>query len=85
MNANARAVEMESDDPNEEEYKEIQHVWAMSVCNKSGTQSGESGGNLLSMIMDSGAEEHVVSLADWRRLGETSFETCSSTPAQCHW
>ena len=26
--------------------------------------------NVLSMIMDSGAEEHVVSLADWRRLGE---------------
>ena len=43
-NANARAVEVEPDDPGEE-YKEIQHVWAMSVCNKSGTQSGESGGN----------------------------------------
>ena len=25
---------------------------------------------LLNMIMDSGAEEHVVSLADWRSLGE---------------
>ena len=33
------------------------------------TPSVESG-NLLSMITDSGAEEHVVSLADWRRLGE---------------
>ena len=30
---------------------------------KSGTQSGGSRGNLLSMIMDSGAEENVVSLA----------------------
>ena len=35
-NANARAVETESDDPGEEEYKEIQHVWAMSMCNTSG-------------------------------------------------
>ena len=45
-NANARAVETESDDPGEEEYKEIQHVWAMSVCNTSVAQSGKSGGNL---------------------------------------
>ena len=42
----------------------------MSVCNKSGTRSGESGGNLLGVMMDSGAEDHVVSLADWRRVGE---------------
>ena len=26
-------------------------------------------GNVLNMIMDSGAEEHVVSVDDWRRLG----------------
>ena len=71
---NARAVETESDDPGEEEYKEIQHVWAMPVCNTSVTQSGKSGGNLLGMIMDSGAEEHVVSLAGWRRLGEPSLQ-----------
>ena len=54
--ANARAVVEEPDEP--EECKEIQHVWAMSVCNKSDTPSVESG-NFLSMIMDSGAEEHV--------------------------
>ena len=66
--ANAHAVEVEPDEP-EERCKVIQHVRAMSVCNKSDTPSVESG-NLLSMMMDSGAEEHVVSLADWRRLGE---------------
>ena len=31
---------------------------------------------LQNMIMDSGAEEHVVSLADWISLGEPIVETC---------
>ena len=79
-NASARAVETEPAEPEEE--REIQHVWALSVCDISGLPlnalsvcdnsdlpSGESG-NLLNVIMDSGAEEHVVSLADWRSLGE---------------
>ena len=39
----------------------------------------------LNMIMDSGAEEHVVSLADWRSLGEPSVETCSVSLVQCDW
>ena len=39
-NANARAVEVEPDEP-EEECQEIQHVWAMSVCNNSDTPSVE--------------------------------------------
>ena len=65
-----------------EEEREIQHVWALSVCDISGlpldvlsvcdnsdSPSDESG-NLLNMVMDSGAEEHVVSLADWKSLGE---------------
>ena len=56
--------------------REIQHVWALSVydvsgilldavsvCDNSDLPSDESG-NLLNMIMDSGAEEHVVSLTD---------------------
>ena len=40
------------------------------------------------MIMDSGAEEHVVSLAEWRSLGEFVavrewvFLACSSSLAQ---
>ena len=73
-NASSRAVEVE---PAElEEEKEIQHAWALSVCDNSGIPfdalsvcdkfdlpTGESG-NLLNMIMDSGAEEHGVSLAD---------------------
>ena len=42
---------------------------ALSVCDNSDFPSDESG-NLLNMIMDSGAEEHVVSLADWESLGE---------------
>ena len=58
-NANARAVEVEPDKP-EEECREIQHVWATSVCNNSDTPSVESG-NLFSMLMDSGTEL-------WRQL-----------------
>ena len=42
---------------------------ALSVCDNSDLPSDESG-NLLNMIVDSGAEEHVVSLADWKSLGE---------------
>ena len=79
-NASARAFEVEPGEPEEE--REIQHVWALlvsdnsriqcdvlSVCDNSDLPSGESG-NLLKIIMDSGAEEHVVSMADWRSLGE---------------
>ena len=83
-NANARAVEVEPAEPEEE--REIQQVWALSVydtsgfpldalsvCDNSDFPSDESG-NLLNMIMDSGAEEHVVSLADWKSLGKPVLE-----------
>ena len=66
--------------------REIQQVWALSVygifgfpldtlsvCDNSDFPSDESG-NLLNMIMDSGAEEHVVSLADWKSLGEPTLK-----------
>ena len=65
-----------------EEEREIQHVWALSVCDISGIPldvlsvcdntdlPSDGSRNLLNMIMDSGAEEHVVSLADWKSLGE---------------
>ena len=79
-NASARAVEVDPGEPEEE--RDIQHVWALSVCDNSGIPSdalsvcdnsdlpsGESG-NLLDMIIYSGAEEHVVSLADWRSLDD---------------
>ena len=69
-NASARAVEVE---PAElEEEREIQHVWALSVCDISGIPldvlsvcdnsdlPSDETGNLLNMIMDSDAEEHVV-------------------------
>ena len=36
---NVCVVEMESDDPREERYKEIQGVWAMSVCTSSNYQT----------------------------------------------
>ena len=79
-NAKARAVEVEPAEPEEE--REIQHVWALSVCDISGLPldtlsvcdnfdfPSDGSGNLLNMIMDPGAEEHVVSLADWKSLGE---------------
>ena len=41
----------------------------LSVCDNSDLPFDEPG-NLLNMIMDSGAEEHEVSLADWKSLGE---------------
>ena len=65
-----------------EEEREIQPVWALSVydtsglplnalsvCDNSDLPSDESG-DVLHMVMDSGAEEYVVSLADWKSLGE---------------
>ena len=79
-NANARAVEVEPVEPEEE--REIQHVRALSVCDTSGLPSdalsvcdnsdlpSDQPGNLLNTIMDSGAEEHVVLLADWKSQGE---------------
>ena len=96
-NENARAVEVEPAEPEEEQGK-IQHVWALSVydisglpldalsvCDNSDFPSDESG-NLLNMIMDSGAEEHEVSLADWKSLGEPVLKpTYSSAIAQCDW
>ena len=75
-NAIARAV----NEPEEE--REIQHVWALSVCDISGIPldvlavcdisdlPSDESGNLLVWSLTSGAEEHVVSLADWKSLGE---------------
>ena len=59
---------------------EIQHVWALSVCDIAGLPldvlsvcdnsnlPSDESGNLLNMIMDCGAEEHVVSLVDWKSV-----------------
>ena len=47
----------------------LESRWTFVCCDNSDLPSDESG-NLLNMIMDSGAEEHVVSLADWKSLGE---------------
>ena len=79
-NASARAVEVDPAEPEEE--RDIQHVWALSVCDICGIPLDvlsvcdnsdlptDESGNLLNMIMESGAEEHVVSLANWKSLGE---------------
>ena len=81
---NARAVGAEPGEPKEE--REIQHVWALSVCDLAGIPldvlsvcdnsdlPSDESGNLLNMIMDSGAEENVVSLTDWKSLGEPSLK-----------
>ena len=71
--------------------REIQHVWALSVCDFSGLPldalsvcdnsfPSDESGNLLNMIMDSGAPEHVVLLADGKSLGEPVLK-----PAQWDW
>ena len=44
--------------------------WTLSLFATTSDLPSDESGNLLSMIMDSGAEEHVVSLADWKSLGE---------------
>ena len=58
--SSARVVEV-SDEPGDEECKEIQHAWTLSVCKADDVINS---GNVLNMIMDSGAEEHVVSVDD---------------------
>ena len=74
-NASARAVEAEPTEPEEERNSTPVYdisglpLDVLSVCDNSDLPSDESG-TLLNMIMDSGAEEHVVSLADWKSLGE---------------
>ena len=52
----------------------LRHYWNpvgrfLSVCDNSDLSSDESG-NLLNVIIDSGAGEYVVSLAGWKSLGE---------------
>ena len=73
VKVNARAVELASDALGEEQYREIQGVWSMSVCNSSVSQAREPGEHFLSMLVDCGSEEHVSSVADWKRLGEPSL------------
>ena len=81
VKVSARVVELESDAPGEEPYKELQGVWAASVCSASVSQTREPGEHFLSMIMDSGSEEHVVPFADWERLCEPSLKPFSCAPA----
>ena len=67
--ANARALEVDSQDTEEDPIVEIHDVWAITVCTTTEHTLHESSEDNLSMIMDSGAEEHVVTRADCQRLG----------------
>ena len=67
-NANARAVEVDFEDTEEDPIKEIHDVWAITVCTTTKHTLHESSEDNSSMIMDSGAEEHVVTRADCQRL-----------------
>ena len=49
------AIEVNGE-PDDEECKEIEYAWALSVCKEDSKTVSE---NLLNMIMDSGVEEHV--------------------------
>ena len=55
-----------SDEPEDEECKKIQHPSTLSARKDDNTTDSA---NILNMIMDFGAEEHVVSMDDWRQLG----------------
>ena len=77
-NASARAVEAEPAEPEEEKFNTCGHCqfatflesrWTFCLFATTPIPSDESG-NLLVVIVDSGAEEQVVSLADWKSLGE---------------
>ena len=71
MEVNVHAVDV--DNLNEKQCREIQGVWSMSVCNPSVSQTRGLGRHFLIMLIDSGSEEHVISLADWKRLGKPSL------------
>ena len=68
--ASLRAVEVDSEDTGEDPIKEIHDVWAVAVCTSTEHTVHETREDNLSMIKDSGAEEHVVTRADWQRFGE---------------
>ena len=55
----ARVVEVDYEDPEQNPIKEIHDVWALSVWTSTEQMENEIGGDNFSMIMDSGAEEHV--------------------------
>ena len=73
-NASVRAVDVASKDAEEDPIKETHGVWAKEI-----NAAHESSEDNLSMIMDSGAEEHVVTRAVWQRFGAA---TCSGAAAK---
>ena len=67
--ANSRAVEVDSEDTEEDPIKEIHDVWTTRVCTTTEHTLHESSEDKLSMIMDSGEDEHVVTRADCQGRG----------------
>ena len=51
--------------------RKFKHAWTMSVCKADDVMNSV---DVLNMIMDSGAEEHVISVDDWRRLGAPTLK-----------
>ena len=47
---------------------------AVSVCTSTDHLVNENGGDILTLIMDSGEEEHVITRMDWQRLGELQLK-----------
>ena len=86
-NASAWAVEAEPAEPvgvrnSTRVGTVLSHFWTpvgRFVCLRQ-LRSPDESGNLLNMIMDSGAEEHVVSLADWKSLGEPVLKPAQNFP-----
>ena len=79
--ASARAVEVEPAEPEEEREKFntcghcqsmtlLDSRWTLCLFSTTPISRLTKMVNLLNMTMNSGAEEHVVSLADWKSLGE---------------
>ena len=70
----ARAVEVDSEDTEEDPIKEIHDARALASCTSTEHVVHQIGEDNSSMIMDSGAEEHVITRADWQRLGEPQLQ-----------
>ena len=53
----------------DDQVKEVHDVWTPVVCT-----STELGDDNWSMIVDSCAEEHVITRGDWQRLGRPQLQ-----------
>ena len=65
---------VDPEDTEKDPIKEAHDVWTMAVCTSTEHMVHDIGEDNLSMIMDSGAEEHVITKGDWQRLGEPKLQ-----------